>query len=108
MYTFASLCNASRSTPLVLPLSQGHPSQFDQVPHAGSHNDGLLVRVAGLIVALHLLNHELGVAQQGVLCELVEVQASRGHRGLKPKRKTRLSMQLLQFTLNVRTTILRV
>lgn len=68
---------------MATPLSQGDSRQLDQVPHARSDDDGLLIRVAGLVVALHLLHHELGVAQQSVLGEAVEVETSGGHRGLR-------------------------
>lgn len=64
------------------PLAQGDASQLDEVPHAGRDDDGLLVRVPCLVVALHLLHHKLGVAQESVLREAVEVEASRGHGGL--------------------------
>lgn len=65
-----------------LPLAQGDSSQFDQVPHARGNNDGLFVRVSGLIVALHLLHNKLGMAQESVLSEAIEVQPSRWDRGL--------------------------
>lgn len=61
---------------ITLPLSQSDSSEFDEVSHARSDDDGLLIRVAGLVVALHLLHHELGVTQQGVFSEAVEVQSS--------------------------------
>lgn len=75
--------NAPRQLPLATPLSQRDSCQLDQVSHARGDDDGLLVRVAGLVVALHLLHHKLGVAQQRVLGEAVEVEASGGHRGLR-------------------------
>lgn len=75
--------NAPRQLPLATPLSQRDSCQLDQVSHARSDDDGLLVRVAGLVVALHLLHHKLGVAQQRVLGEAVEVEASGGHRRLR-------------------------
>lgn len=63
----------NRSYPSAVPLPESDTCELDQVSHAGSDNDGLLIRVAGLIVALHLLHHKLGVAQQCVLGEAVEV-----------------------------------
>lgn len=65
-----------------VPLSQCDAGQLDEVPHAGRDDDRLLVGVPGLVVALHLLHHKLGVAQQRVLREAVEVEAGGGHRGL--------------------------
>lgn len=67
----------------VVPLAQRHAGQLDEVTHARRDDDRLLVRVARLVVALHLLHHKLGVAQQSVLGEAVEVEARRRHRGLK-------------------------
>lgn len=74
--------NARRKLPSATPLSQGDSGQLDQVSHARRDDDGLLVRVAGLVVTLHLLHHELGVAQERVLGEAVEVEAGGGHRRL--------------------------
>lgn len=65
------------------PLAQGDSGQLDEVPHTGRDDDGLLIRVAGLIVALHLLDHKLGMPQERVLREAVEIKASRGHCGLE-------------------------
>lgn len=65
------------------PLSQSNTSQLDQVSHAGSDDDGLLVGVSSLIIALHLLHHKLGMAQQCVLSETVEVEPSRRNSSLK-------------------------
>lgn len=65
------------------PLPQGDAGQFDQIPHAGGDEDGGLVAVAGLVVALHLLHHELRVPQQRVLREAVEVEPGGGNRGLR-------------------------
>lgn len=65
-----------------LPLSQSDPSQLDQGSHAGSQEDGCLITVLGIIVTLYLVHHKLGVAQQGVLCEPVQVNGRRRDRGL--------------------------
>lgn len=81
------------------PLSQSDSGQLDQVPHARRDDDRLLVRVAGLVVALHLLHHELGVAQQRVLGEAVEVEAGGRNRRLRGGRRgghTLATRQLLE------------
>lgn len=71
--------------PWAVPLAQSDSGQLDQVSHAGRDDDGLLVRVARLVVALHLLHHELSVAQQRVLGEAVEVEAGGRHGGLQER-----------------------
>lgn len=65
------------------PLSQSNTSQLDQVSHTGSDDDGLLIRVSSLIIALNLLHHKLGMAQQRVLSETVKVEPSRRNSSLK-------------------------
>lgn len=65
------------------PLPQGDSSQLDQVPHAGRDEDGGFVAVAGFVVAFHLLHHELGMSQERVLCEAVEVQPRGRYGGLR-------------------------
>lgn len=64
-------------TSLGVPLSQSDSRQLDQISHTGSDDYWLLVGVAGLIVAFHLLHHKLSVAQQRVFSEAVEVQSCR-------------------------------
>ena len=66
-----------------VPFSQSDSGKLDQVSHAGSDNDRTLVWVTGLIVALHLLHYKLGMAQQCVLSEAVEVQSCRRHSCLR-------------------------
>lgn len=65
------------------PLPQGDSSQLDQVPHAGRDEDGGFITVPGFIVAFHLLHHELGMSQERVLCEAVEVQPRGRYSGLQ-------------------------
>ena len=65
------------------PLPQGDPGQLDQVPHAGGDEDGGFIAVPGFVVALHLLHHELGMSQERVLCEAVEVEPRGRHGGLR-------------------------
>lgn len=66
-----------------VPFPQSDSSKLDQVSHAGSDNDRTLIRVTGLIIALHLLHHKLGMAQQCVFSEAVEVQSRRRHSCLR-------------------------
>lgn len=64
------------------PFSQRDPRQLDQVPHAGRQEDGLLVAVPSLVVTLDLFHHELGVTQERILGESVQVEHRRRNRGL--------------------------
>lgn len=67
------------------PLSQSNTSQLDQVSHAWSNNNGLLIRVPGLIITLHLFHHKLGVTQESVFSEAVKVQPSRRNGRLRQR-----------------------
>lgn len=77
---------SSTELPLAIPLSQGDSCQLDEVSHTRSDDDGLLIRVAGLVVTLHLLHDKLGMAQQRVLGEAVEVESGGRHRRLREQR----------------------
>ena len=93
------------------PLAQGDASQLDEVPHAGRDDDGLLVRVPCLVVALHLLHHKLGVAQESVLREAVEVEASRGHSGLgggEPSVSARLAKSTVKLLIIITIIIINI
>lgn len=82
---------SSMQLPLAIPLSQGDSCQLDKVSHTWSDDDGLLIRVAGLVVTLHLLHDKLGVAKQRVLGEAVEVETGGRHRRLQAQRGIHMS-----------------
>lgn len=77
-----------KELPVAIPLSQGDSSKLDQVSHAWGDDYRLFIRVTGFVVTLHLLHNKLGMAQQRVFGEAVEVQSCgrhcrlRGEKGL--------------------------
>lgn len=81
--TLLSLLSGLQFTPAVsLPFSEGDPCQLDQVSHAGGQEDGLLITVPSLIITLYLFHHELGMSQERILSESIQVEHRRRNSGL--------------------------
>lgn len=78
-----SRTSVSKSCPWPLPLSQGDSGKLDQVSHAWGDDYRLFIGVTGFVVTLHLLHNKLGMAQQRVFSEAVEVQSRGRHCRLR-------------------------
>lgn len=76
------------------PFSQGDPGQFDEVSHAGAQEDGLLITVPCPIITLYLLHHELGMPQERILCESIQVEHTRRNSGLSGKKTQKFLLGL--------------
>lgn len=93
--TFQTPSQVFRLTPAApSPFSQGDPGQLDEVSHAGAQEDGLLVTVPSPIITLYLLHHELGMPQERILCESIQVEHTRRNGGLLEKKKTKTEVSL--------------
>lgn len=81
------------------PFSQSDPGQFDEVSHAGAQEDGLLVTVPCPIITLYLLHHELGMPQERILCESIQVEHTRRNSGLSGEKTWKCLLGLSKTSL---------